>query len=327
MSSGLYDPLPHHRLSLVGIIEATAAIDPAFLDSPQYEATELSEVLGCRLVLKEETHNPIGSFKGRGADYFVRRVVERSDDRLLVCASTGNFGQGMAYAGRSRGRDVVVFADRNANPLKLDRIADLGADLRQAGDDFDAAKAAAKTFCRETGSWMIEDGKEPEISEGAGTIAVELLREHEVDVILVPLGNGALVNGIGRWARAASADTRVIGVAAKGADAMAVSFKKGRMIARHHARTIAEGISVRVPVPEALADMVQLVDDVLVVDDNRMIEAMKLIRDTTGQVVEPSAAVGVAALMVDPAERAGQTVATVLTGDNLTTAQAERWLS
>lgn len=326
MSSAFHDPLPHHRLSLLGIIEATGAIDPLFLETPQHEVTALSEALGCHVVIKDETRNPIGSFKGRGADYFVRRVEERGDERLLVCASTGNFGQAMAYAGGSRNRAVVVFADSNANPLKLARIADLGADLRQTGDDFDAAKEAARGFCRDTGSWLVEDGKEPEISEGAGTIAVELFRDHRIDVVLVPLGNGALLNGIGRWARAASPETGVIGVAARGADAMAVSFRKGRAIARQHARTIAEGIAVRVPIPEAVADMMQLVDDVLVVNDEEMIAAMRVVRDTTGSVVEPSGAVGIAALMADPARFAGQTVATVFTGNNLTRAQSERWL-
>lgn len=326
MSSALHDPLPNHRLSLVGIIEATASIDPLFLGTPQYEATNLSEIAGCRVLVKVETDNPIGSFKGRGSDNFVRRVMERGDDRLLVCASTGNFGQGMAFTCRSRGRDVVVYADRNANPLKLERIAAFGAELRQTGDDFDAAKEAARAFCRQTGARMVEDGRDPEISEGAGTIAVELLQDHRIDVILVPLGDGALINGMGRWARAASPDTRVIGIAARGADAMAASFRKGRAVARHRANTIAEGIAVRVPVPESVADMAQLVDEVLVVDDEEMISAMRLIRDHTGEVVEPSGAVGIAALMADPSAFVDQTVATVFTGSNVSEEQMQRWL-
>jgi threonine dehydratase len=326
VSSALHDPHPHHRLSLLGIIEANAAIDPIFLDSPQYEDTALSEATGCRVVIKIETDNPIGSFKGRGADNLVRKVAERGDDRLLVCASTGNFGQGMAYACRSHDQKVVVFADRNVNRLKLGRITDFGADVRLAGDDFDEAKMAARAFCRQTGARMVEDGRDPEISEGAGTIAVELLRDHKVDVLLIPLGDGALINGIGRWARAASPETRVIGIAARGADAMAVSFRKGRAVARRHARTIAEGIAVRAPVPESVADMIPLVDEVLVVDDGEMIAAMRLIRDTTGRVVEPSGAVGIAALVADPSTFSGQTVATVFTGNNLSEEQTARWL-
>lgn len=326
LSSGLHDPLPHHRLSLLGIIEATATIDPLFLETPQFEAIGLSEAAGCRVLVKVETDNPIGSFKGRGSDNFVRRVVERGDDRLLVCASTGNFGQGMAYACQTRDREVVVFTDRRANPLKLERISAFGAKVRQTGDDFDAAKQAARQFCRQTGARMVEDGRDPEISEGAGTIAVELLQEHRVDVFLISLGDGALINGMGRWSRAASPDTRVVGVVAGGADAMAASFRKGRAVARHRAKTIAEGIAVRVPVPESVNDMLQLVDDVLVVDDEEMISAMRLIRDTTGQVVEPSGAVGVAALMADPSTFAGQTVATVFTGKNLSEEQLRRWL-
>ena len=220
----------------------------------------------------------------------------------------------------------MVYADRNANPLKLERIAAFGAELRQTGDDFDAAKKAARAFCRQTGARMVEDGRNPEISEGAGTIAVELLQDHRIDVLLIPLGDGALINGIGRWARAVSPDTRVIGIAARGADAMAASFREGRAVARRRAETIAEGIAVRIPVPESVADMVPLVDEVLVVDDEAMISAMRLIRDNTGELVEPSGAVGIAALMADPSAFEDETVATVFTGNNLSKEQMEHWL-
>ena len=182
------DPSPTHRLSLERIVEATNTIDPIFRDSPQVEFDGLSDELDCALTLKVETINPIRSFKGRGADYFVSKVVQRADDRALVCASTGNFGQAMGFACRKHGRSLVVFADVNANELKLARVRELGAEVRQVGDDFDAAKDAAKEFCSSTGSWMIEDGQEPEISEGAGSIAAELLDATSFDTLLVPVG-------------------------------------------------------------------------------------------------------------------------------------------
>ncbi len=327
MTAGIRDPFPHHRLSLLRIIEAAGSIDEVFLDTPQFESEQLSEELGCDLVLKVETVNPIRSFKGRGADYFLKKITERGDDRHLVCASTGNFGQAMAYACRQHQREIVVYADTGANPLKLDRIRSFGAEVRKAGADFDAAKEAARQFCASSGAWMVEDGREPEISEGAGTVGVELMEGGPYDTVLVPLGNGALINGIARWVKAVSPETVVMGVSARAADAMERSWRAGRIIERASARTIAEGIAVRTPVPEAVDDMRDMVDDVVLVDDNDMVDAMRRTLAATGQLVEPAGAVGVAALAADPSRFGGQRVATILTGNNLSPAQMAEWLA
>lgn len=320
------DPLPDHRLSLDAIGTAAASIDPVFLDSPQYESEPLSQALGCHLTIKVETSNPIRSFKGRGADAFLAAITSRGDDRQLVCASTGNFGQAMAHACRRHDRPLIVYADINANPMKTGRISGFGAELRLQGDDFDAAKAAARSFCAVSGAWMVEDGREPEISEGAGTIAVELLANGGFDALLIPVGNGALINGMGRWSGAAAPDTQVIGVSATGADAMEKSWSGPGIVERDTVDTFAEGIAVRVPVPEAVEDMGPLVDEMALVTDQDMVRAMKLILETTGLVVEPSGAVGVALLMSQPSRFEGKAVGTVLTGNNLTTDQMSQWL-
>ncbi len=130
-----------HRLSLERIAQATTVIDPVFLNSPQYQVESLGQQLDCRLVVKVETLNPIRSFKGRGAEYFAASLNGRPH---LVCATAGNFGQGMAYAARKRGLPLTVFASVNANPLKMERMRALGADLRLA-EDVDAAYLAADT--------------------------------------------------------------------------------------------------------------------------------------------------------------------------------------
>src|SRR5919202_1781822 len=124
-------------------------IDPVFRHSPQFVSGALSDRLGLRLLCKVELLNPIRSFKGRGADYFLQRLG--SDPRPLVCASAGNFGQGLAYAAARRAIEVTVFAAHGANPLKLERMRRLGADIRLSGDDFDAAKAAARAHAQRTG--------------------------------------------------------------------------------------------------------------------------------------------------------------------------------
>jgi threonine dehydratase len=318
----MHDPLSTHRLSLANIARSAESIPPEFKNSPQYNCEPLSAALGCELTLKLDFTNPIRSFKGRGASFLVSEMQRRGDTRAVVCASAGNWGQAMAYACRSFGVPIVIYAAVNANPLKVARMKALGATVRQTGDDFDAAKDAAKAYALSINGWMVEDGFEAEVSEGHGTLAVELLAHNNVfDVVTIPLGNGAMLNGMARWLKAAAPTTRVLGVSAEGADAMEQSWRQQTLISRARANTIADGISVRVPIPEAVADMQSLVNDVLLVSDAQIVAAIKLIYEHTGFQLEPSGAVGVAAILAHPAQFAGRRVATVLCGSNITAAQ------
>lgn len=313
------------RLSLDSISAATRHIDSVFLNTPQFESEPLSREFDLNLVLKVETINPIRCFKGRGAELFVAGLA--GNLRKLICASAGNFGQGLAYAARKRGFQVVVFAAESANSLKLERMRQLGAEVRIFGRDFDAAKQHARSFAEESGACYVEDGREPAIAEGAGTIAVELCRwPRRFDFVLVPLGNGALLSGIGRWMKAHSPATRMIGVCAAGAPAMAVSLRQGIVHSTDSVATIADGIAVRVPVPEALADLKLVVDEVLLVEDDALVEAMQSAFRHHGLVVEPAGAAGLAAAITFKERFRGAQLATPLCGGNLTPEQVQRWL-
>ncbi len=313
-----------HRLSLNAIAGAMNLIDPIFLHTPQYVCEPLSAALGCQLLVKIETLNPIRSFKGRGASYFVAGLPETA---RLVCASAGNFGQGLAYVCRDAGVPLTVFASTFANPLKVARMRALGATVIMEGNDFDAAKLAAKGYAAGIGAEMVEDGLEPRISEGAGTIGLELLRAPPpLDALLLPLGNGALLNGVARWVKAHAPQTQIIAVSAAGASAMVESWRAGRIITHPQISTIADGIGVRVPIPAALADMHGLVDDTVLVEDATLVQAMQLAHTHLGLVLEPSGAAGIAALMEQPARFLGARVATVLCGGNLTREQMRQWL-
>jgi threonine dehydratase len=316
-----------HRLSLDRIEAASREIDPVFRRSPQFLCEPLSDLLGARLVVKVETINPIRSFKGRGSDVFVRSAVGRGEGGPLVCASAGNFGQAMAYACRAHGLPLIVYAAITANPLKVERMRALGAEVRQVGEDFDAAKLEAKRFATARGLTEAEDGRQPEFAEGAATIGVELLADAEsFDALVIPLGNGALLTGIGRWVKAHSPRTKIIGVSAAGAPAMERSWREGRVVELPRIETIADGIGVRVPIPEAVADMGGLVDDVLLVEDSAILEAMRLAHRHLGVVLEPAGAAGLAGLFAQRERFAGQTVGTVLCGGNLTPEQMRTWL-
>ena len=277
------------------------------------------------LVLKVEVVNPIRSFKGRGADYLVHMVGR--DAERFVCASAGNFGQGIAYAARKRNKSVTVFAATNANPQKIEQMRALGAEVLLAGDDFDAAKEAAQEHAHATGALFLEDGLLPPSMEGAGTIALELSRmEDPLDAVLVPLGDGALASGIGLWLKRASPSTRVVGVSAEGAPAMEISFRMGKATSTEKVSTIADGIAVRVPIPEAVEDVRAYVDEVVLVSDEEIIQAMRMLHADAGLVVEPAGAAGVAAASRFRSRFAGRRVGVIVTGGNMTDDQVRRWL-
>jgi threonine dehydratase len=323
------DPLPGHRLKLAAMARAARLIDPVFLNAPQFECEPLSAALGCRLTLKLETANPIRSFKGRGAGYL---VASRAADGLLagrrmVGASAGNWGQALAYACRTHGIPLTLFAATTANPLKVARMKALGAEMVLTGHDFDAAKEAGEAHARETGGLWVADGLDPEAAEGAATIAMEVLAGPErPDVLAVPLGNGALLTGIARWAKAAAPGIEVIGVQSAGADAMEKSWRGGSLVFPPSVSTIADGIGVRVPIREAVEDMQGIVDDVVLVEDAQIITAMRLLFRQAGLLVEPSGAAGVAAIAAHPGRFAGRRVATIICGSNLTEEQVKAWV-
>ena len=313
------------RLSLERIAQAATIIDPVFLDSPHYRAEALEQQLGCRLVVKVETLNPIRSFKGRGAEY---RVATLDGRPHLVCATAGNFGQGMAFAARKRGLPITIFASLNANPQKVERMRAFGADVRLVGEDVDAAHLAARAFAAESGAQLVEDGRDAAISEGAGTIGVELLRWPEpFDAILVPLGDGALLAGVARWVKAHQPDTQMIGVCASGAPAMERSWRAGQVQDLGRAETIADGIAVTMPFPEALGDLMGLVDDMLLVDDHTLVAAMRQAHQELGVVLEPAGAAGLAALLTYRERFSGQLIGTILSGGNITVQHMQQWLA
>jgi len=300
-------------LKLANIEHAASVIDPVFRDSPQFVDEPLCALLGRQTIVKIETANPIRSFKGRGADYLMRGL----DPKIkVVCASAGNFGQAIAYAGRSRGMAVEVFVPTDVNPSKLARIKSLGATVTVAGVDFEAAKQLARHKAdRQTGYAFVEDGADPAISEGAGTIAVELLRMGNIDTIVLPVGDGALIAGVATWVKQHSPETKIIGVCATGAPAMAASWRASKPVATERANTIADGIAVSVPIARSVERMRAVVDEMLLVDDAQLLEAMRIAASTLGLILEPAGAAGLAAIRAH--HLAGVQVATVLTGSNI----------
>jgi threonine dehydratase len=286
---------------------AVAEIDPVFLGTPQFVDDGLSDKLEREVVVKIETLNPIGSFKGRGASVLARTLDPR---RTWVCSTAGNFGQGLAYAARAAAAQVQVFVSAAVPATKVARMRRLGAHVDLADDPGAAAHdSAAAGDDRQ----LVVDALDPAMAEGAGTIAVELGAAGPVDTAIVQLGDGALITGIACWLKSIAPQTRVIGVCASGAPAMAESFHAGRPIPVRGSGTIATAIAITEPIPASLARVAALVDDVVLVDDDDLRTAQRLIADTLGVLVEPAGAAGVAALSRHGENLPGR-VAVVLTG-------------
>jgi threonine dehydratase len=276
------------------------------------------------VVVKVESVNPIGCFKGRGTWLALAQLVsdgEVGESRGVVLASAGNFGQGVAYAARAAGVPVAVFGSQRASTAKVEAMRRLGAEVLLVGDDFDAAREAAAAEASRRGWQLLVDGHDPWIAIGAGTLALELTDAVEsgdlppLEAVYVPVGNGALVAGVGTWLKAAAPGTRVIGVQAEQAPAMTLSWQQGRPIETDTADTVADGIATRVPVREALAHMTRTVDDMVLVSEDDILSALGELRARLPVTVEPSAAAAWAAAR--QAGRGNGAVAVILTGGNV----------
>jgi threonine dehydratase len=314
------------RLSTARIAAATRLVAPALRDTPLRALERLGARLGCTLLAKDETTGPLGCFKGRGADTF---VATRAGRAPLVCASAGNFGLALVDAGRRHGHAVTVFVATNANPYKVARIASAGGAVVRHGADFDEAKAAARAFAAAHGLLFVEDGVEVEITEGAGTIGVELDAAAEYDDLVVPVGNGALLAGVAAWVRSRRPDVRIVAVCSAHAPVMRDCWREGIGAAERHVRhglsTIADGIAVREPVPAAVADLAPLVDEFLAVDDDALRAALRALHGAEGIAAEPSAVAGIAAIASHANVFRGRRIVTVLTGANLTDEQRAQY--
>jgi threonine dehydratase len=230
---------------------------------------------GRKLFLKREDRHALGAFKWRGALPAVEAFRARGAEGI-VTASTGNHGSATAWAAQQRDLPAIVYAPLAASQAKLALIESFGARVRLTGRDLDEAKQAARENARETGFAFFEDGAEPAQYQGYGAIAEEILEQCETPpvAIVVPVGNGALIGGIGEAVRRRGRETLLIGVAAREAPVMALSFEAGRPVPCDRMATFADGLAVRVAIPYAVAVMRRVVDRMLLVSEREIARAL-----------------------------------------------------
>lgn len=313
---------PRGLPSITDIRAARDRIDPVFLDSPLTRHPGLDEALGCAVTLKLETLNPIRSFKGRGTEALMS--VLPGDTPGVIATSTGNFGQGLALAATRRGIATTIVVPAGISELKVRAMRRLGATVHEVTPAEGNGKAVARRMAVQSGLQLIEDGLHPEIDAGAGTIGQELTDAGvSADVLLVQVGDGALAGGVGAWIRERSPGTRLVGVVAAGAPSLARSIEANRDV-EAPVGTIAEGMAVSRPVAGAVARLRQVLDEVVLVSDETMLRAMRLLAEAAGVVAEPAGAAGIAALLIEPGRYRGRSVVSIVTGSNVDMAVLRR---
>jgi threonine dehydratase len=315
------------RLDTARIQAARRVIDPVFLDTPLYRCEGLEPGLGCMVSIKLETANPVRSFKGRGTEV-IASLLAGDGSEAVVCASAGNLGQALAWSGRRRGLDVNVVASRFAPAAKLDRIRALDARLELVDGDFDMARERAAAIARCEGIRLVEDSLDIETCEGAATIGLELAgAAPPFDAVLIALGGGALATGIGHVMKARVPGAEVICIQPLGAPAMTYSWRQRRVVTMGPTDTIADGVAGRRPIPAVLEDLLLVADDAILVQEASIMAGMRMLLDHAGLVVEPSAALGIAAILEDRDRFAGRHVITIVCGSNVDGNAYRRWVS
>lgn len=271
-------------------------------------------IAGRRLLLKREDVHELGSFKWRGA-LPTLESYRANGAKTIITASTGNHGAATAWAAKRLGMRAVVFAAKKASRTKLETIERLGADVRLVGADFDEAKAEAERFAAREGVLFV-DGLEREQYEGYSAIADEILEQapSAPAAIVVPVGNGALLGGIGIGVCRRDPDVQRIGVVAKAAPCMALSWEAGEPVECESSATFADGLAVRVAIPVALEVLGEVASRVLQVSERDIARAMGSYAEA-GIRVEGAAAAGLAA--VAQLDDVGDPLVLVVTGRNI----------
>lgn len=304
-------------VQLEDVKEAAKLLEGVVLRTPLEPSWALSEQAGGTTYLKCENLQRTGAFKIRGAYNFISRLSDEQKRKGVVAASAGNHGQGVALAASLLGVKATVFMPIGAALPKIEAVAHYGAEVILEGSVWDDSQAAAVEFSKARGTVLVHPFDHPHVIAGQGTVALEILEQlPTVSTILVPVGGGGLISGIAAAAKGLSPGTRVIGVEPEGAATVAKSLEFGRLVSLDQLKTVADGLAAKRSGPIAFAHVEQLVDEVVLVSDDEIAQALLLIAERAKLVVEPSGAAAVAALMTHKAKVEFPAVA-VLSGGNI----------
>jgi threonine dehydratase len=310
------------QISVEQIRAAREVIYGALNLTPLIEYSLLGREMGARVFLKHENHQITGAFKVRGGLNFMSHFARERSHEGVITATRGNHGQSVAMAAGVYSIPATIVVPFGNNPEKNEAMRAYGARLIEYGRDFDEAREETERLSKAENLRYIHSANEPHLINGVGTYALEIiealnLRGAHADAIFVPIGLGSGVCGVITAFRALSPKTRIYGVQAEGAPSLYLSWKAGRIVETTDANTFADGVATRVPAALTFDIIRNGIDEIVLVSDSEIINAIRLLWRTTHNLVEGAGAVATAATVKLRDSLKGQNVVNVLTGGNL----------
>lgn len=303
------------------VLQARRQIRPHLAETPLFTYPALSRPVGAEVWVKHENHQPVGAFKVRGGVNLVSQLSEEARRQGVIAASTGNHGQSIAYAARLFGVRAIICMPDGANPVKVEAIRDLGAEVVFHGRDYDDARGYCERLAADEGYRYIHSGNEPLLIAGVATQALEILEERpDVEMIIVPVGGGSGAAGVCIAAKAIRPNLQVMGVQSSAAPAAYRSWKARRLV-EDSMGTFAEGLATRTAFELPQRILWTQLDDFILVSDDEIRQAQRLMIEKTRNLVEAAGAAPLAAALKLADRVAGKTLALICSGGNVSPQQ------
>ena len=315
--------IPH----LDDVYAAREIVNRHLKPTPLLYSRRLSKLLGCEIYLKLENLQPTRAFKVRGGVYYMERMKEQALSRGVITASTGNHAQSIAYAGMLFGVNVRIVMPHGVPQMKTEAVKDLGAEVIFHGSYYEEAREHAENLASQRGFLLVHGINEPLLFEGVGTMHLEVFEElPDMDVVINPIGGGSGASAACIVYKSLNPRIKVIGVQAEGAPAFYNSWKKGTITPTDGVKTAAEGLATSRAYELPLRILREKLNDIILVSDHEMEQAIRAILHATGQLAELSGAASTAAAFKIKNELAGNKVVLMLTGSNIEPEQLARIL-
>lgn len=313
--------------TFLDVLRAKQNIAPHLPRTPFFKYPALDAATGLDLYVKHENYQPIGAFKVRGGINLISQLSEDEKARGVISASTGNHGQSIAYAAHIFNVPATIVVPENANPVKVDAMRALGANIIFHGPDFDAAREHCEALAEEKHLRYVHSGNEPLLIAGVGTYTLELLEDvPDIDVIIVPIGGGSGAAGASIVAKAINPKIKVIGVQAEQAPAAYKSWKSHSMVEDTNA-TFAEGLATRTAFALPQRILWDLLDDFILVSEDAMRAAVIMFLQKAKTLSEGAGASSLAGALQLKDQLGGKKVALILSGGNITPEQLKQVLN
>jgi threonine dehydratase len=322
-----YERLHTPDVTIDDIRAAADRISPYVHRTPIFESATLSDLTGTSLGLKAENLQRTGAFKARGAMNAILNLTPDQRERGVITLSAGNHGAGLAYAAQLAGVRCVVFMPENAVPTKVAAVKGYGAEARFA-PSMETVFAVMDEYRDAHGLHYVHPFGDPDIIAGQGTVGLEIVADSpDVETIAVCVGGGGLLAGVAVAAKALNPAIRVVGVEPEGAPVVTRSLVAGYPVTIEKITTVADGLAAPFAAPTSQRLIERHVDDVVIVNDEEILAALRLILERTKLLVEPAGAAATAAFLVGKAGAApGSRAIATLSGGNVDFEKLKRLL-